>query len=382
MVQGLIRAIEEIRKETSTAMFLSRWQFFCMMTALEVCMTIWLTISPAIQAAKQDAWISIIIGGMAGCVVALIMVTLSRLYPNLTWVQLTERLLGKWPGKVVVFLYFTAWYSVTAVIIRDTADFLQLVLFHQTPIYAIVIALLLLMLYMNLRGELSGIARFAEIVCPALLLVVLISLLLNIPNLMPELVRPIIAYTGPGPIMTGALEYASFLGETYFVLMLMPFLNKPERSGRDLMYVILTTTILVCMASLTVIMLFGPNYSGHLIYPFFQSVRFISIMHFIQNMDILVMYVWLFAVFLKLSMYMFICSYGTAQWLGHTQWKKLTWWFAAIVFLGSVLPQNIVIVLEYAQFFWASFVFPVLMVGFPMFLLLIGKIRKNMETTS
>lgn len=358
-------------------MLISRWQFFCMMTALEVCMTIWLTITPSIQAAKQDAWISILFGGIVGCVVALIMVTLSRLYPELTWMELLERLTGKWLGKIIALLYFITWYSVTAVIIRDAADFLQLVLFHQTPIYAIVIVLLLLMLYLNLRGELGGIARFAEVVCPALLVVVISSLMFNFPNMQPQLIRPIFADTGFIPIMKGGLDYASFLGETYFVLMLMPFLKKRERAGRDLIYVILTTTILVSLATLFVIMLFGPTYSAKLLYPYFQSVRFISIMQFIENMDIWVMYVWLFAVFLKLSMYMFICSYGTAQWLGRTQWKKLTWWFAVIVFLGAVLPPNVASLMVYAKKFWATVVFPGLMVGIPLLLLLIGTIRKK-----
>ncbi|MDF2962722.1 MAG: spore germination protein [Paenibacillus sp.] len=359
-------------------MKLTRWQFFCMMTALEVCMTIWLTVAPALKAAKQDSWISMLVGGFIGACVGLLMARISRLFPDQTLIQFTEIIFGKWLGKFISLLYFATWYSVTAVIMRDTADFLQVVLFRQTPIYMIVIVLLLLMLYINYRGSLSALGRFSEIACPLLLVVIAFTFIFNLNNIQPKLIRPIYTDTGIKTIFKGSLHYASFLGETYFIFMLMPFLVSKKQVSKDLLLVVLTTTITVTLAVLLVIMLFGPYYPSNFLYPYFFAVRFISLLEFIENMDIWVILVWLFAVFLKLSLYMFICSYGTAQWLGIGNWKKIIWWFAGIMFFSSVLPPNVTIVTrEYAEKIWAPIVFPIMIIGLPILMLIVGSIRKK-----
>ncbi|MBP3966505.1 GerAB/ArcD/ProY family transporter [Paenibacillus lignilyticus] len=359
-------------------MKLTRWQFFCMMTALEVCMTIWLTIAPALKTAKQDGWISILLGGCIGIVVALMMAAISRLYPGHTLVQFTELIFGKWIGKFVTLLYFLTWYSVAAVILRDAADFLQLVLFRSTPMYTIIIVILLLMLYINYRGGVNALGRFSEIAGPLLLFVIALSIILNLKSMEPHLIRPILSDTGMSAILQGSFVYASFLGETYFIFMLMPFLAAKKQAGRDLVLVIVTTTITVTLATLLVIMLFGPNFPSKFMYPYFFAVRYISLLNFIENIDIWVMFVWLLAVFVKLSLYMFICSYGTAQWLGIKNWKKIVWWFAGIMFLSSVLPRNITIINQiYAEKFWTPYVFPVMMIGLPVIMLIVGSLRQN-----
>lgn len=255
---------------------------------------------------------------------------------------------------------------------------MHIVLFRQTPIYVIVIVLLFLMIYINYRGNLSALGRFSEIACPLLLVVIALTFIFNLNNLQPKLIRPIYADTGITTIFKGSLVYASFLGETYFIFMLMPFLVSKRQASKDLLLVVLTTTITVTLAVLLVIMLFGPYYPSNFLYPYFFAVRFISLLDFIENMDIWVILVWLFAVFLKLSLYMFICSFGTAQWLGIGNWKKIIWWFAGIMFFSSVLPPNITLVTrEYTEKIWAPLIFPIMMIALPILMLIVGSIRKK-----
>lgn len=359
-------------------MKLTRWQFFCMMTTLQVSMTIWLTIGPTLKIANQDGWISIIIGGCMGGAVAFLMASVCRLFPDQTLIQFTQSIFGKWIGKIVSLLYFATWYSVTAVILRATADFLQLVLFRQTPMFAIVIVLLLLMLNINHKGGLIALGRFSEITTPLLLFVIALTFLFNLQNIQPNLIRPIYEDTGFPTIVKGSSVYASFLGEAYFIFMLMPFLASKKEARKDLLLVIVTTTITVTLATILVIMLFGPYYPADFLYPYFFAVRFISLLEFVENMDIWLMLVWLLAVFLKLSLYMFICSYGTAQWLGIGNWKKVIWWFAGIMFVSSVLPPNVALVIrDYTEYFWAPVVFPIMMIVLPILMLIVGSIRKK-----
>ncbi|MFD2614830.1 GerAB/ArcD/ProY family transporter [Paenibacillus gansuensis] len=53
---------------------------------------------PALKAAKQDRWISMLAGGLIGVCVGLLMAKISLMYPDKTLVQFSEIIFGKWLG--------------------------------------------------------------------------------------------------------------------------------------------------------------------------------------------------------------------------------------------------------------------------------------------
>ncbi|MGG3467822.1 GerAB/ArcD/ProY family transporter [Neobacillus pocheonensis] len=118
-------------------MKISTWQLFWLFTTLEISMSIWLTLSPTIEIAKQDAWISLIVAGVIGLVVTLIVVRVSQLHSSYTLVEFTQRIFGKWVGKLIGVLYILMWFSVSADILRIFSFFINQVLFHDTPIWII-----------------------------------------------------------------------------------------------------------------------------------------------------------------------------------------------------------------------------------------------------
>ena len=106
--------------------------------------------------------------------------------------------------------------------------------------------------------------------------------------------------------------------------------------------------------------------------------RFVSVMEFIQNIDAVIVILWILSVFIKLSLYLFITSYGTAQWLGVKDWRKLIWFVSPIVFVLSLLPANIdVASVEYPAKFWRPYILPINMVGIPILLWIVAAIRQK-----
>ncbi len=51
--------------------------------------------------AKQDAWIAAILGTGVGVAIVCLYAKLAMLFPNMTFVQYSETILGKWLGKFV-----------------------------------------------------------------------------------------------------------------------------------------------------------------------------------------------------------------------------------------------------------------------------------------
>jgi spore germination protein KB len=100
-------------------------------------------------------------------------------------------------------------------------------------------------------------------------------------------------------------------------------------------------------------------------------------MEFIQNVDILIVIIW-FSIFVKLALYMFIASYGTAQLFHLKDWRKVVWLLAPISFVMAVSIKNIQIFAQYYdKFFVLPFVFPINMIGIPLLLLVVGWIRRK-----
>lgn len=159
--------------------------------------------------------------------------------------------------------------------------------------------------------------------------------------------------------------------------MITPFLLKPERSLKPALMAILFPSLLVTVSTIMVITTFGIKMGGHLFYPYFTMVRFISFLDFVQNMDVWIIFIWIFSVFVKLSLYLFINSYGTAQLLNRQNPKSLIWLVAGLLFIISLIPSSADSVMEYADRVWIKYVFPINVIALPIVMLVVAHFRRD-----
>ncbi|MEH7117157.1 endospore germination permease [Neobacillus vireti] len=364
-------------------MKISGSQIFWMMFTFEVGNSLLLTLSTAIRTAKQDAWISIVIAGLVGIAITFLATTLSSQYPNQTMIQFSQTILGKWLGKLMMIPYFLLWFSVIGVIVREFGDFMITALFHKTPLWVIIFTTMLLLIFITYQGGVEGIGRLSEIVGPIVLLMITVLIILDLGNMNWHYILPIYHDSGFLPILKGSFPpMASFFGESVMMTMFVFFMEKPDKASTRAMWGIGVAVFMVSIGTLAVILTFGPNLPSRLLYPFYDMSRFISVMEFIQNVDIFIVIIWFFSIFIKLALYMFIASYGTAQWFHLKDWRKVVWLLAPISFVMAVSIKNIQVFAHYYdKFFVLPFVFPINMIGIPLLLLIVGKIRKKFALT-
>jgi spore germination protein KB len=356
-------------------MKISTWQLFWMFTTLEISMSIWLTISPTIAIAKQDAWISIAVAGFIGIFVTAVLVKVCQRSPELTLVVFAQKLFGTWIGKAVAFLYLAVWFSVCADILRIFSLFINQFLFHDTPIWIIAVLMVSAMVYINYAGGVETIARFSELAGPLLLIGIVITLALNVTNLHLSLALPVYADSGAMSILKGSFVNASFLGESMMIMMLTPFVTRSQKLMKPTLLAIAVPSLIAVVISFMVIATFGSHIGSTLIFPYFSMVRFINYLDFIQNMDVWIVFIWIFSVFVKLSIYLFINSYGAAQLLGLKKWRTVLPFAALIVYVTALIPANVIGLLDYANFVWVPYIFPIFIVGIPILFLLRGSFR-------
>ncbi|WP_336779291.1 endospore germination permease [Paenibacillus illinoisensis] len=368
-------------------MQISNRQLFWLIMSIEIGMNLLLSINFAIQSSKQDVWMSMILAGLVSLFIGWICIKVSLLYPDQTLMEFTTTILGKGLGKVVGLFYLAQWYWVVAVMLREEYTFVRLSLLPKTPDYLIVLTMLAVVVYAVYKGGIETIGRLSELWGPILLLILVFTIILTSHNLRIHALLPIYSDSGMLPIMRGALTPTSLLGEVSLVMMLISFTSFSNKTDKQrqlsksiLSAVFLSTTFLI-LGAVWVIMTFGAELAARIHYPFFEMVKLVYLMEFIQSLEIIMVSIWVISVFIKQSVYLFIASYGSAQWIGRTPgWKKWLW---AAAFIIGALAMTIVRLdpssKTLLEVIWIRFVLPINFLIFPSILYIVGRLRKRKQ---
>jgi spore germination protein KB len=357
-------------------MKLSKVQIFWMLTTHALGVAIMLILRQTIDISKQDAWISVLIGGGLCILIVFVAVKLSQMFPNQTFIEYIQGILGRKIGKVVLLLYFAQWYSVIGLILREFSELMKLTM-PRTPTWVIILGMLLIVVYASSQG-IEIIGRCSEFIGPIIIFIVLITLLLNLNNVELYRLTPVVSETGLVSIIKGAVPTAGFIGQNAIIIMLIAFMKKPKEGLSPALWGTALPSIIVALATITVIATFGPNLPSHMWYPYFRLIRVISVADFIQNVDIIFIVVWLTSVFMRLVIFFFVVSYGTAQFLKMNNWKKMVWVNAPIVYIISLLPRSIAMSdILYPVLITQRITLPVLLVGIPLLLLIVASIQNR-----
>ncbi|MBY0120470.1 endospore germination permease [Bacillus sp. S/N-304-OC-R1] len=360
-------------------MKISPMQIFWIIFTFETGNMLLLSVNPAIIEAKQDAWISSFFSIILGVVILFIANKVTQFYPGKTLIEFSKLILGKWIGTIIIFIYFIQWYSVIGNILGEFSQFTITILLPQTPSWSLILTMMIIIIYINYIGGIEGIGRCSEVFGALVLTMVIFLVFLTIPNLDFQKLLPIYSENGFLPILKGSLSPLSFLGESVLIMMLVAFMDEPRKSLSRAIWGIVLSGIFVSTSIITTLMIFGPQISSKLLFPAIDMVRFISIMNFIQNLEIIAVLIWILSVFIKLSLYFFAASYGTAQLLKLKDWKKAIWFVAIVTFVLAVQEPTVTLFgIQYVKEYWVKYVLPINMVGIPMLLLIVGSIRKGL----
>lgn len=174
---------------------------------------------------KQDAWISSLLSIPAGLAVLLLFLRVHQLYPDLTFVQLCERILGPWLGALISIWYLFHLMMNSAIYLREVGDFMNSQTYVMTPLPVINLLLILVLMWGMYMG-LEPIARTAQILFPFCLAFALFLILCLLPQCDSQQLKPIMEQGIP-KIMEGSLFALSYpFGELAFLLMIFPYVNK------------------------------------------------------------------------------------------------------------------------------------------------------------
>ncbi|MED4226229.1 GerAB/ArcD/ProY family transporter [Neobacillus cucumis] len=112
--------------------------------------------------AKQDAWISILFGGIGGILLFIVYYTLYKYYPDIPFTSYVQKIIGKWVGRYIAYIYIVYFLYQASRILRDFGELLVTTTYNNTPLLIINTMMIITMMYGVHKG-IEVIARVGEL---------------------------------------------------------------------------------------------------------------------------------------------------------------------------------------------------------------------------
>ncbi|MEK5405069.1 MULTISPECIES: GerAB/ArcD/ProY family transporter [Paenibacillus] len=261
---------------------------------------------------KQDAWISSLLSIPAGLAVLLLLLRVHQLYPDLTFVQLCQRILGPWLGALISIWYLFHLMMNSAIYLREVGDFMNSQTYVMTPLPVINLLLILVLMWGMYMG-LEPIARTAQILFPLCLAFALFLILCLLPQCDSQQLKPIMEQGIP-KIMEGSLFALSYpFGELAFLLMIFPYVSKKPGLKKSVLLSGLTASILLSVLLLVSLMVLGPFVTEHSVYTSYTLSKKINIGNFLQRIESMMSTAWIITTFVKTILHFYAFTLGITQ---------------------------------------------------------------------
>ncbi|MDF2958370.1 MAG: spore gernimation protein [Paenibacillus sp.] len=283
--------------------------------------------------AERDMWLSPIWGSLLGFFTVYLVYQLNKSYPAETPIQYCQHIVGRIPGKVIGFFYVFFYLYSGGNTLRQYSDFIVGTFLNHTP-NLIVMGILALASTFAVRAGLEVLARLSDMFVPILILLWLIIVLLLIPELEWKHMFPIME-NGIIPSLKGAMAPAVWNTIFFLISSLLPFQTDRKQGMKWGMFSVLAVMLTLLITNMSTLLLFG-GITGSFVFPVMSASRYISYADFFENMEAIVMAIWIGGTFIKLGLYHYVLALNTAQWLNLSDYKSLVLPFGLLLTLYGI----------------------------------------------
>jgi spore germination protein KB len=289
--------------------------------------------------AGTAAWISVLLGGVIGLVIAWLVGSVSSAFPEQNLVKIAEDIFGKPFGKVIGLTF--ALYC-TVVVVLGTREFvlaISISFLERTPFYVITAVFFILASYAAYLG-IEAIARVCFIFFGVVIISIAILGVFAIPVLVPGRLLPL-AGRGVIPIMRAALLTASYTGEAIVSLAFLRHLKDKRHVSRAVGTGVAIGTAIMAMTVAYGIMMLGTGGISRVTYPAVETARMVGAGEFLERGEILFLALWFSVAILKLASVFYAAITAIADLLNLDNYRRLILPFGIISMVLSSIPANV-----------------------------------------
>jgi spore germination protein KB len=355
---------------------ISARQFFILVTLFVIGDAVLYVPSLTATSARQDAWISALIGWGEGFLLTSLYAALSLRHPNRTILQYSEDILGKWAGKAVAFLFLSYFFIDASLMLMEIGDFVTTQIMQETPI-EIILVLFAAIIVMGTRCGMEPLARVSELLFPYFLLLFFTLIAFIAPQIKVDNLKPVLAH-GMAPVFGGNFRYMGYLLESVVLIFLFPLVKQPRHAAKAYIMGILIANFFLTIITTVAVLVLGPNITVLLAYPSYTLAQKISVGNFFERIEVLMAVIWFITLFIKITVCYYATACGIAQTLRMTDYRRLTLPLAMIMVIVALatMPNR-----PYFDNFVSEIWMPYSLtygLFLPVLLLVVGGLRKRL----
>lgn len=326
--------------------------------------------------AKKDLWIAVIIGIFIASLLMIVYSRLHYLFPKNNLFDIIEFCCGRFIGKGIILFFTIYMFDLSAIVLRDFGNFISTVSLDETPIIIPMLVETLLVVFLVKNGvELSG--KWAEFFFPILVFFILIIVLLLIPTMDINNIRPVL-YNGIKPSIKGAFAVFSIpLAET--IAFTMVFSNfKTKKSSYKIYFLgLLIGGMLIFITSLTNILVLGVDLTSMLYFPSYNTTTRLNFGGSFQRLEVISAVVFVLGGFIKISILLLSACKGITKIFGYTDYRFIVIPFASLMINLSYFEfDSVTRYREWNIHIYPYYAFP-FQVILPIIILIIAEIKKK-----
>lgn len=306
-------------------------------------------------ASKQNAWIAAIVGTMIALGLMWWFVQFSKLYPDNDFIECCELAFGKWMGKFIGILYLIFPTVLAALILWNIGDFTVTQIIPDTPINAILIMFMFVVIY-GARHGLEPIFRTGEVFIPWVLGLFTLIILLLIPVIELKNMSPLLE-GGIRSILAGSYQIIGFpFFELVTFLMIIPHLDKKDNTKKALMTGTAIGGLVLSIITLYCILILGPDFTGRNTFPTYVIGKKISIGDFLERIEIIIAIIWFLSIYFKLAITFYAVCIGLAKIFSLQDYRPLTFPLGMlIVSLTLIMIPSTIFLINFNTKVWTLF---------------------------
>lgn len=315
---------------------ISTHQFLVLSAAVLLGTTFMVVATTAVGEAGRDGWIAVIPSFLLGIPFALMVLSFISKYPRKNFLEISEKVLGKWISRGFELVFSTISIYFGACLVSQYIDMINRTVLPLMPYPILVGGGIVLVLYLYYSGF-EVLARFAEVVFPIIYLSLIVISILIIPRFEQGELFPILD-NGIVPLLRAAYKLAPWPMEYILFLMIMlPFLPNKENDLKQIRKSLFIAFILVGLINTLVVviqvMTFGPREATRMNYGLLVLANMVEVSRTISGVEAVFLLIWQGISLIKIVAFLFAGMAGlkAAFGLKSRKWGLVIGGFFAIL---------------------------------------------------
>lgn len=322
------------------------------------------------QEARQDAWISVLLAGIATHIIAICMIKTLEVYGSNDLYGIQQDIYGKWIGNVLNAIYIMYCFVAFFAVLRNYIEVIQAWIFPGISTWFLSISLLLIIIYAFTGGlrVIIGVSFFSVV----LALWIIPMLIFPLKFASAESLFPILE-ANISSLLKGAYSMTFTIIGFEILNIIYPFIKDKKKTSKYTHLALLATTFIYLSVMLVSLAYYSEGKLLKTIWATLTLFSFISF-PFIERFEFVAVCFWMLIILPNLCLYLWAAYRGTIR-IVKVSGTKFVWIFSFFIFAGTLIVQTrtqIDMINNYLgkAAFYVVFIYPI-------FLFIIVKIKKK-----